>query len=121
MKFQDVHDSFAFLHTHVTGTSHPREARFKFVVEGSGEEPWLVELTSEGGGVSRGDGVADLTITLAPETLLDIVNGAITMEKAFFLRRFRTEGDLAMGVYLRGLLKSAARSLDTTPEPRPAT
>ena len=112
MKFQDVHDSFAFLHTHVTGTSHPREARFKFVVEGSGEEPWLVELTSEGGGVSRGDGVADLTI---------IVNGAITMEKAFFLRRFRTEGDLAMGVYLRGLLKSAARSLDTTPEPRPAT
>ena len=95
-----VQDVFSGLGNRIQGSTI--EGVFKFVVTGDGSGTWLVDCTA--GEVKEQDGDGDVTITVAGEDLVGIVDGSLDPMNAFFMGKLQVEGDMGLAMKLQQLL-----------------
>ncbi len=74
---------------------------------GQREEDWVVIIKNQKLQASKGiDPSASLSLRIAESDFLDIINGKLSAEKAFFTGRIRFQGKISLALKLRdaGLL-----------------
>ena len=72
------------------------DARIKFLVEGEG--PVLLDAKATPPAITRGDGEADCTIQLSPETLEQLLDGTLNPTWAYTSGRLRIDGSLGVAL-----------------------
>lgn len=77
---------------------------YKFVVTGEGGGVWLLDLDGPEARITRGEGEARSTITVASADLFELVTGKLNAARAFELGKVRMAGDLAQVVALGQIL-----------------
>ena len=74
---------------------------------GQNEQDWVVIIKNQKLQISKGTNPsASLSLRIAESDFLDIINGKLSVEKAFFTGRIRFQGNISVALKLRdaGLL-----------------
>ena len=81
---------------------------YKFIVTGDSGGTWLVDLTKQGGAVSKEDSAiqsdAKCTITVAEKDFVDLVNGKLNPQMAFMMGKLKIAGDMGLALKLGSIL-----------------
>lgn len=72
------------------------DARIKFLVEGEG--PVMLDAKATPPAITQEDGEADCTIQLSPETLEQLLGGALSPTWAYTTGRLKIEGSLGVAL-----------------------
>ena len=79
-------------------------AKYKFAVAGDNGGTWVVDLTTEGGTVTAGDGEADCNIDIEAEDLMAIISGELNGQMAFMTGKLKVTGDMMLAMKLGSIL-----------------
>ena len=79
-------------------------AVYKFVLTGDGGGTWSVNLTREPASATEEDAEAQCTITLPSSVFVDIVNGALSGQKAFLSGKLKVQGNVSLALKLGTIL-----------------
>jgi putative sterol carrier protein len=79
-------------------------AKYKFAVAGDAGGTWIVDLTTEGGCVTAGDGEADCNIDIEAEDLMAIISGELNGQMAFMTGKLKVTGDMMLAMKLGEIL-----------------
>jgi putative sterol carrier protein len=86
------------------GLSAGVNAVYKFVLTGAGGGTWSVDLTQVPATVTEGDSEAQCTITLPSGVFVDVVNGALSGQKAFLSGKLKVQGNVSLALQLGTIL-----------------
>lgn len=79
-------------------------ASYKFVITGDNGGSWILDLTKPGGAISKGDGEATCTVTVAASDFVDMINGKVNPQMAFMTGKLKIAGDMGLALKLGSLL-----------------
>lgn len=77
---------------------------------GGTEGKWIVDAKNGSGAVIRnGTGKADVTITMSDNDLVDLMEGKLNAQKAFFQGKLKIKGNMGLAMKLQEFQKQAAQ------------
>ena len=79
-------------------------AKYKFAVAGDAGGTWIVDLTTDGGSVTAGDGEADCNIDIEADDLMAIISGELNGQMAFMTGKLKVTGDMMLAMKLGEIL-----------------
>lgn len=70
-------------------------------------EKWLLDLKNGNGSVAKGEGPADLTVTMSDDVFFDVSQGKMSAQQAFLKGMIKIKGNMGMATKLGPVLQAA--------------
>jgi (3R)-3-hydroxyacyl-CoA dehydrogenase / 3a,7a,12a-trihydroxy-5b-cholest-24-enoyl-CoA hydratase / enoyl-CoA hydratase 2 len=70
-------------------------------------EKWLLDLKNGSGSIAKGEGPADLTVTMSDDVFFQVSQGKISAQQAFMKKLIAIKGNMGMATKLGPILTAA--------------